>query len=557
MMQGGAPVLVLNANTKRETGRRAQLANIHAAKDVADLIRTCLGPRAMLKMIVDPMGGILMTNDGNSILREVEITHPSARTIIQLSRAQDEEVGDGTTSVIVLAGEMLGVSETLLERNLHPTVICMAYHRALKDALDFCLKLSRPVNVEDPAQLKSIIRTTLGTKFASRWMDLMCDLALKAVLLVGGGTSAAQRAGAIDLKRYGKVEKIPGGEVEQCEVLDGVMINKDVVHPAMRRRIENPRVLLIDSALEYKKGESSTNVILTKEEDFAALLRQEEECITQMMNTILKFHPDIVITEKGLSDLAAHILQKNNVTALRRLRKSDNNRIARACGATIVNRVEEIRDTDIGTGCGLFEIKKIGDDYFAYFVKCHEPKACSIVLRGASKDVLNEIERNLQDAMCVARNIVLEPRLLPGGGATEMAIATFLSQQAKTVEGTAQFPYQTVAQAFEVIPRTLAENCGVNVIRTITQLRAKHSEQTQAHAVDPKTPLLPWGIEGNSGTIVNMAEANIWEPFAVKVQTFKSSIEAACLLLRIDDIVSGVKKQAAEGNAQHQEDMEE
>ncbi|KAJ4463014.1 putative T-complex protein 1 subunit gamma [Paratrimastix pyriformis] len=558
MQRGPAPqVMVLNPNSKRETGRKAQLANIRAGKEVADLIRTCLGPRAMLKMLIDNMGGILMTNDGHSILREVDINHPAARTIIQLSRAQDEEVGDGTTSVIVLAGEILAVAQPLLERNLHPTIINSAYQRALTDALEFCKTFARPVDVTNEAEMYKIIRTTLSTKFAARWMDQMCRMALQAVLRVAGPQSQCPQAGfavtrrEIDLKRYAKVEKIPGGEIEQCEVLDGVMFSKDIVHPAMRRRIENPRVVLLDSAIEYKKAESATNVILSKEEDFATLLKQEEEEIKAMVDHILAVHPDVVVTEKGLSDLAAHFFVKAGVTAIRRLRKTDNNRIARATGATIVNRTEELKDADVGTGCGLFEVKKIGDEYFTYFVHCREPKACSIILRGASKDVLNEIERNLQDAMYVARNVVLEPRLLPGGGATEMAVATYLGKRAATIQGTSQWPYQAVAQAFEVIPRTLAENCGVNVIRCITQLRAKHHESSE------KGELVPWGLDGLTGNIVDMRSQEIWEPMAVKIQTFKSAIESACLLLRIDDIVSGVKKSDKDksGPSRNDEDM--
>jgi len=312
------------------------------------------------------------------------------------------------------------------------------------------------------------------------------------------------------------------------------MFNKDVTHAKMRRHIKNPRILLLDCPLEYKKGESQINIEMTKEEDFNTLLQLEEEYIQNMCAQIVAFQPDIVCTEKGVSDLAQHYFVKAGITAIRRLRKTDNNRIARATGATVVNRVDEIQESDLGTGCGLFEVRKIGDEYFSFMEECKDPKACTILLRGGSKDVLNEIERNLNDCMQVARNIIFHPKLLPGGGATEIAIATALAEQGASIEGIQQWPFRAVGEAFEVIPRTLANNCGADVVRVMTQLRAKHTEP------DSST----WGIDGEKGTLANMADLGVWEPYAVKVQTIKTSIEASCMLLRIDDIVSGMKKKA-------------
>ena len=343
----------------------------------------------------------------------------------------------------------------------------------------------------------------------------------------------------MDIKRYAKVEKIPGGEPANSCVLQGVMFNKDVTHPRMRRKIANPRVLLLDCPLEYKKGESAANVEITKEEDWNKLLRIEEEYIENMCAQIVAVRPDVVITEKGVSDLAQHYLMKANITAFRRLRKTDNNRVARATGATIVSRTDEIQESDIGTGCGLFEVRKLGDEYYAFIEDCAEPKACTLLLRGGSKDVLNEIERNLQDAMQVIRNVVLEPRLLPGGGATEMAVSAALEAFADDASlGVQQWPVRAVASAMEVIPRTLARNCGAKVVRVITQLKAKHVEQQTG-----KT----WGVDGTTGLLCDMATdagdaISIWEPYAVKIQMIKTAIEASSLILRIDDIVSGIKK---------------
>lgn len=422
----------------------------------------------MLKMLLDPMGGIVLTNDGHAILREIDVTHPAAKSMIELSRTQDEEVGDGTTTVIILAGEILAQTYPYIEKNIHPVVIISALKDALKDALDVIHEISKPVDTSNEKAMIQLIKASIGTKYVARWSDLMCKLALDAVKTVAIDVNGHKE---IDIKRYARIEKIPGGEIDESRVLDGVMLNKDITHPKMRRRIENPRIILLDCPLEYKKGESQTNIEITKEEDFTRILEIEEEQIKTMCETILSFNPDVVITEKGVSDLAQHYLLKGNVTALRRVRKTDNNRISRATGATIVNRIEDLREADVGTKCGLFNIELIGDEYYTFITKCEDPQACTVLLRGPSKDILNEIERNLQDAMSVARNVYFEPRLAPGGGATEMAISVRLAEKAKQIGGVAQWPYRAVADAMEVIPRTLVQNCGANPIRVLSSLR--------------------------------------------------------------------------------------
>ncbi|WFD31425.1 T-complex protein 1 subunit gamma [Malassezia sp. CBS 17886] len=534
-MAGQQPVFVVNAGPERQTGRKAQMSNISAAKTVADIVRTCLGPLAMLKMILDPMGGILLTNDGHAILREIDVAHPAAKSMIELSRTQDEEVGDGTTSVIILAGDVLAHSLPLLERGMHPVVIIAAYKKALARALQIVESVSVPVNVDSDEEMLALIKTAIGTKFVSRWSELMCRLALQAVRTVvtaegppGRGGDAAPAAGlTVDLKRYARVEKVPGGEIEESRVLDGVMLAKDVTHPKMRRHIENPRILLLDCPLEYKKGESQTNIEITREADWNRILEIEEEQVKHMCDRILQVKPDLVFTEKGVSDLAQHYLMKADVTCIRRVRKSDNNRIARVTGAQIVNRVEDLRESDVGTRCGLFHIEKIGDEYFTFLEKCRDPKACTILLRGPSKDILNEIDRNLADAMSVARNMVFFPRLAPGGGATEMAISVGLAQLAQTMEGTEVGAVNAVAEAMEVIPRTLIQNCGGNTIKTLTQLRARHANGEHTY-----------GVDGYTGKVVDMKQYGLYESVSVKIQTLKTATESASLLLRVDDVVS-------------------
>ena len=403
-----------------------------------------------------------------------------------------------------------------------------------------------------------LIESSIGTKTISRYSELMCSLALRAVRTVSQdrsfasnpqvpsghpSTSASKQSESapkpheVDIKRYARIEKIPGGEIESSCVLDGVMLNKDITHAAMRRKIVNPRIVLLDCPLEYKKGESQTNVEINNEDSWNRILQIEEEQVKKMCDAVLSVNPDLVITEKGVSDLAQHYFVKANVTALRRVRKSDSNRIARAVGATVVNRVDDLQESDVGTGCGLFEIEKIGDEYFTFLTKCKNPKACTILLRGPSKDILNEIERNLQDAMSVARNVLFHPRLSPGGGATEMAVSVRLAQKAKSVEGVAQWPYKAIAEAMEVIPRTLVQNAGASPIRILTKLRAKHAEGGSS-----------WGIDGDTGNVVDMKEYGVWEPEAVKSQSIKTAVESACLLLRVDDICSAKSAKQGGGN---------
>jgi T-complex protein 1 subunit gamma len=540
-----APVIMVNTGAgERQTGRKAQISNITAAKTVAQIIQSCLGPKAMLKMLLDPMGGIVLTNDGHAILREIEVAHPAAKSMIELSRTQDEEVGDGTTTVIILAGEMLAQALPQLERNIHPVVIIQAFKKALNDALEIIEEVSVPVDTSNDKAMISLLEAAIGTKTISRYSDLYCKLALQAVRIVSQEMSAVSNAQAqtakgapqtngtaalkpheIDIKRYARIEKIPGDGIEASRVLDGVMLNKDITHASMRRKIENPRILLLDCTLEYKKGESQTNVEITDESSWNRILQIEEEQVKKMCEAILSVKPDLVITEKGVSDLAQHYFVKAGVTAIRRVRKSDNNRIARAVGATIINRVEDINDSDVGTEAGLFEIEKIGDEYFTFITKCKNPKAYTILLRGPSKDILNEVERNLQDAMSVARNVMFHPRLSPGGGATEMAVSVRLAQRSKNIEGVMQWPYKAVAEAMEVIPRTLIQNAGASPIRILTQLRAKQAEGKSS-----------FGVDGDTGAVIDMRELGVWEPQQVKMQSIKTAVESACLLLRVDDI---------------------
>lgn len=539
--------------------------NIKASKTVADVIRTTMGPRSMLKMILDSMGSVVMTNDGNAILRELDVAHPAAKAMLEVSRAQDEQVGDGTTSVVVLAGEVIAMAEPLLKCGIHPILITQGYQKALDFLLDEAEKFSFGINVdgietlglksEAASSIMTVLRNSLSTKFVSRWMDLMCNLALEAVSIVARGRGAEVRKGLvsangganlkenedgddgslgapvdIDIKRFCRIEKIPGATVEDCCVIDGVVLNKDIIHPDMRKYIKNPRTILLDCPLEYKKAQSMMNVELFQgKSDLGDILKVEEDYIRTHVEKILSFKPDLVITEKGVADQATHMFVQNGVTVLRRVRKTDNIRLAAVSGATIVNRIEELRENDVGTYAGLYELQKIGDEFFSFIHQTGgKASACTIVLRGASKSTLLEIERNIQDAMHVCRNIILDPRLVIGGGCFEAHLSTTLSQYADTLVGKPQLVIKAVAKSLEVIPRTLLQNCGGNIIRIITELKAAHSS-------DPNCQL---GVDGVTGLLVNCKERGIWDPLSTKLQILKAAIENACMILRVDDIFS-------------------
>ncbi|BAM78897.1 chaperonin containing TCP1, subunit 3 [Cyanidioschyzon merolae strain 10D] len=545
MLKNATPVYVVNTKSQHKRGRDTQLANIAAAKAVADVVRTTLGPRAMLKLILDAIGGVVITSDGNAILREIDVGHPAAKAMLELSRTQDEEVGDGTTSVIVLAGALLQAAEPCLEAGVHPTVIVGAYMRALQDALsELEQRCAIAVDWNDEAQLQRVLRACLGTKVAAVYRERVAAWSLAAVKLIAESSAPAITAGAgtqrpLDIKNLVRVEKIPGGDLDDSAVIRGVVLNKDIVHPQMRRRIENPRLLLLDCPLEYRKGESQLTVEVTREADWEALLQSEEAVVRQLCERIAALRPDLVITEKGISDLAAYLLMRAGISALRRVRKTDNERLVRATGARIVSRIEEASQQDIGTGAGLFEVRRLGEEYYSFIEQCTAPGACTVLLRGGSKDTLNELERNLHDALCVLRSLYGDRRVVAGGGATEMALSRALLQRSALVEGAAQWPYRQAAEALEVIPRTLAENCGTSVVRLLTRLRAEHAEAGHSNI----------GVDGTSGELIDMIEAGIVDAYAVKAQALKTAVESACMLLRIDDILSAVRKREGSGTA--------
>uniref|UniRef100_A0AC35TQ11 T-complex protein 1 subunit gamma n=1 Tax=Rhabditophanes sp. KR3021 TaxID=114890 RepID=A0AC35TQ11_9BILA len=526
--------------------KEIQKASIMAARATASCIRTCLGPKAMLKMLMDPMGGIVMTNDGNAILREITVNHPAAKSFIEMARAQDEETGDGTTSTIVIAGELMAKAEQFLDQNIHPNVINRAYADALTLVIEQSNNVySKVIDIDNDSEVNTIVKSCLATKMMGKYSDFAVDIAVKAIRAIAVTTGDKKD---IDIKRYCRIEKVPGGNIEDSAVVKGCVVNKDVVHPKMKRRIEKPRVILLDCNLEYKKGESQTNIELMNEADFTKVLQHEEVEVKRMCDEIIALKPDLVITEKGISDLAQHYLVKAGISALRRFKKTDNNRLARCTGAVIAHDTKDLGEENVGTMCDLFEIKKIGDEYFAYIIS-ERATVSTILLRGPSKDIINEVERNLHDAIYVVRNILLLPKIVPGGGAYEMGLGSVLRSTHASTKGLTHAIFVAIADALEVIPKVLIQNSGKHVggsvLKQTTELRFKHSQESTEKGSTKKANWT-WGVDGVTGKLIDMNDHQIWDPLTVRLQALKTAFENCIMLLRIDDIVSGTKKKDGE-----------
>ncbi|KAK1351157.1 subunit gamma of T-complex protein 1 [Hamiltosporidium tvaerminnensis] len=516
----------------KESPIQIQKNNANAAAAVATLVKTCLGPRAMQKMILTKIGSIEVTNDGNAILRELDVSNPAAKIIIELARTQDDEVGDGTTSVIILTSEILGQMIPILENNVHPVVVSNFLSKLLIFCQNHLKKISYDVENKNEEKLK-IIRSSINTKICSMFGVKIEELALKAVQIVGIEEMGMKRC---DIKKYVRIEKIAGGDFSECRVVDGLILNKNIVHSQMRRRIENPRIIILDFPLEYKKGESQTNFEFRNEEDFTRALEIEEEQVKIVVENILKFKPDIVVTEKGICDYALSILYSNNVTALRRLKKTESERLSSISGASIISSSDDIQEKHVGIDCGLFEYEKIGDEYYCNFLESRKQKACSVILRGSSKDILNELERNFNDAIKVAKNIFFSPKLVTGAGSTEISLAKLLESSNFYLNGTETEKKITLglAEAFRNIPAILAANSGVHSpLSVVSKLEKKHDENHY------------YGIDGITGDVVDM-RGKIVEPLVVKLQYIKSAIETAILLMRVDGIIYSSKAQQLE-----------
>jgi thermosome len=523
---GGTPVLILKEGTSETRGREAQRNNITAAKLIAELVKTSLGPRGMDKMLVDSIGDVTITNDGATILKEIDVQHPAAKMMVEVSKATDNEVGDGTTTSVVLAGALLDKAEELLGKDVHPTLIVDGYQRALEQALNELDKIAIKVRPTDRQWLKKVAITSMRSKLVSEESDLLADLAVEAVLQVA--EKKPDGTYKVDLDNI-KVDKKPGRSLRDTQLIKGMVIDKEVVHPGMPKRVEGAKIALINAPLEIEKTEFSAEIRISNPEQMKRFLDEENRLLQEMVNKIKKIGANVLFCQKGIDDVAQHYLAKEGILAARRVKESDMKRLAKATGARVVTNIDDLTAKDLGTA-ELVEERKVEEDKWIFVEGCKNPKAVSILIRGGSERVVDEAERSVHDALMVVRDVVQRPAVVAGGGAPEAHLATRLREWAETLSGREQLAAKAYAEALEAIPITLATNAGMDPIDTQVKLRAKHSEG--------KT----WfGVDVHRQDIGDMKRLNVFEPLWVKEQVLKSATEAASMILRIDDVIAASK----------------
>ncbi len=532
MMPAGTPILVLKEGTRRERGKGAQFNNIAAAKAVADAVRSTLGPRGMDKMLVDSLGDVVITNDGVTILKEIDIEHPAAKMLVEVAKTQDEEAGDGTTTAVILAGELLKRAEDLIEQNIHPTVIAAGFRQAAEKAREVLEKVAAKISIKDLDTLKKVAVTAMSSKSASGHKELLADIAVKAVTTV-----AEQRADAsyfVDDDNIQIVKK-QGGSIADTQLVDGIIVDKERVHPGMPSEVKDAKIALVDAALEVKKTEIDAKIEITDPTQLQAFLNEEEAMLKRMVETVRKSGANVVFCQKGIDDLAQHYLAKDNIYAVRRVKKSDMEKLAKATGGKVVTKLDELTKDDLGYAKLVYE-KKIGEDEMTFATGCKNPKAVSILLRGGTEHVVDELERSLEDATSVVAVAIEDGKVITGGGSSAMEIALTLRDFASTVGGREQIAIESFADAVEVIPRTLSENAGLDPIDILIELRKEHKKGNKAA-----------GINVFSGKVSDMKKENVIEPIRVGTQAISSATDAAVMVLRIDDVIAAKSGGGAPG----------
>jgi len=522
-MPAGTQILVLREGTRREKGKGAQFNNIAAAKAVADAVRSTLGPRGMDKMLVDSLGDVVITNDGVTILKEMDIEHPAAKMLVEVAKTQDEEAGDGTTTAVILAGELLKKAEDMIEQNIHPTVIAGGYRLASEKAREVLEKIATKVSMKDTDVLRKVATTAMASKSASGHRDHLADIVVKAVTTV-----AEERADGsyyVDDDDI-QITKKQGGSIADTELVEGVIVDKERVHPGMPPQVENAKIALIDVALEVKKTEIDAKIEITDPSQLQAFLSEEENMLRRMVETVKKSGANVLFCQKGIDDLTQHFLAKAGIYAVRRVKKSDMEKLAKATGGKIVTKLDDLSKDDLGHAKLVFE-KKIGDDQMTFVTGCKDPRAVSVLIRGGTEHVVDEVERSLEDALSVVACAVEDGKVITGGGAAATEIALGLRDYAPTIGGREQLAIEAFADAVEIIPRTLAENAGLDPIDTLIELRKEHKKGSK-HA----------GVNVFTGKVSDMRKENVVEPLRVGAQAIASATEAAVMIIRIDDVIA-------------------
>jgi len=534
------PVIILKEGTERTRGRDARRANIMAARIVAEAVRTSLGPKGMDKMLVDSFGDVTITNDGATMLDEMDIQHPAAKMMVEVAKAQDDEVGDGTTTVVVLAGELLGEAEKLIEKDIHPTVVIDGYEKAAEKAIEILDEIAIKVDPLDREYLKKVAMTSMASKLVSGYRDYLADLVVDAVLQIVEEKDGEYE---VDLD-YVKMEKKHGESVTDTQLIKGLVIDKEVVHPGMPKRIEDAKIALLNCPLEIEKTEFSSKIHIETPEEMKAYLDQEEKLMREMVEKIRAAGANVVFCQKGIDDMVQHFLARAGILAARRIKKSDMEKLARATGARIVTNIDELSPEDLGYA-DLVEERKVADEKMIFVEGCKNPKAVSILIRGGNERVVDEAERSIKDALNVVRDVIIEPKVLAGGGAPEAELARRLRRFADTLTGKERLAVSAFADAVEAIPVTLAENAGMDPVDTVSELRSRH----EAGEV--------WvGVDVYECKVRDMREIDVYEPLLVKKQVIKSATEAAVMLLKIDDVIAAAKVKPPKGAEKGEEETE-
>ena len=520
------PIIILREGTDRSKGRGAQMNNIAAAKAVADAVRSTLGPKGMDKMLVDSMGDVVITNDGATILKEIDIEHPAAKMVVEVAKTQDNECGDGTTSAVVLAGELLKKAESLIEQNVHPTVIANGYRLAAEESIAILKKLGVKVDLKNDKMLKNIAMTAMTGKSVGPHKEELADIAVKAVKAVSEkkGTSYV-----VDIDNI-KVEKKHGGSVADTRLVEGIILDKEKVHPRMPSSVKNAKIALIDSALEIKKTEVDAKIQITDPGQLQKFLDEEEKTLRKKADLIKKSGANVVVCQKGIDDLVQHFLAKEGIFAVRRVKKSDMEKLAKATGAKLVTNLEDLRSSDLGKA-GMVEEMKIADSDMTFVTGCKDAKSVSILIRGGTEHVIDEAERALHDALKVTAVAMEDGIALSGGGSMEIELSLALQKFGSKVGGREQLAIEAFSKATEIIPWTLAENAGLDAIDVLIQLRSEHEGKKRMNA----------GINVFTGKVVDMLKENVVEPMRVKTQAINAASEVAIMILRIDDVIAAKK----------------
>ena len=522
---GGMPVLILKEGSSETKGKEAQKNNFTAAKTVAEIVRTSLGPRGMDKMLVDSLGDVTITNDGATILKEIDVQHPAAKMMVEISKATDNEVGDGTTSVVILAGALIERAEELISKNVHPTVIVDGYRKTAFKSIEILNSIAMHLDDQNKDQLIKVAKTSMQTKLVSKDSVDLANIVVTACKQVSETRNGTTKVDLDDIK----VEKKAGGSIRDTKLIKGIVLDKEVVHGGMPKRIETAKIALINSALEIEKTEFDAKLNISSPEQMKRFLDEENVMLKSMVDKVTSAGANIVICQKGIDDIAQHYLAKAGVLTVRRVKESDMTKLSRATGARVINNLDDMTSKDLGNA-DLVEERKVESDKWVFIEGCQNPKAVTILIRGGSQRVVDEADRSVHDALMVTKDVLEKPLIVAGGGSPEAYVSNKLKEWTSTLTGREQLAAEKFAEALETIPITLAENAGMDTIDSMTELRSRQSKGST------------WaGIDVRSSKITDMSELDIVEPLSVKEQIIKSATEVASMILRIDDVIASSK----------------